>query len=228
MIQLPNVTLLCIDCVDPVRATKVIEICKSKCEFGAVKLLTDADVPGSTKIMPLKSLVAYSVFMLTQVYKYVDTSHMLIVQRDGWILNANSWRDAWLQYDYIGPLFMQYNHVGSGGFSLRSKRLMQAVASNTSQWNGTQEHADVIQSRQGYYEDGHISFHRLYKKFNIAPLEVAADFAQGGNRDPLYFREYPFGYHRTWQDIDFATGRVDSSDTTKDIHVTYDDVIDTV
>lgn len=226
-LQLPTVTLMCIDCVNAERAIRVLEHCKSKVDFGAVKLLTSIPVEYEHRIAipALNSLIAYSVFMLTKVREYIDTNHVLIVQRDGWILNASAWDPKWLDLDYIGPLFMQYDRVGSGGFSLRSKRLMMEVARTMPSWDGTQSGAETIQRDLGYYEDGVISFGRRVPA-TIAVPQQAADFAQGGNRNPLYFRGRPFGFHRTWQDIDFKTGLVDSSDTSKDIHVTYDEEID--
>lgn len=224
-LQLPSVTLMIVDCVDVPRAIKVLEHCKSKVDFGAVKLLTSlpCDYEHRVEIMPLTSLIMYSIFMLTKVHEYIDTPHVLIVQRDGWILNPESFDPAWLELDYIGPLFMQYDKVGSGGFSLRSKRTTEDAV-RYFDWDGTEFGANQIQSKLSYYEDGIISFNSLGLK--IGSLEQAANFAQGGNRNPKYFREKPFGFHRTWQEIDFKTGRVDSSDLSKDLHVTYDHEID--
>jgi hypothetical protein len=228
-LQLTTVTLMCIDCLNTERAIKVLERCKQKADFGAVKLLTSipTDYPHAVNITPLHSLVAYSVFMLTRCHEYIDTPHVLIVQRDGWILNPESFDPAWLELDYIGPLFVQYDKVGSGGFSLRSKKIMQHVSEKNLVWDGTQQHAEYIQARVGYYEDGVICLnHGINKGFKIASNEQAAAFGQGGNRNPVYFREKPFGFHRTWQEIDFKTGIVDSSDLSKDLHSTYDHEID--
>lgn len=229
-LQLPSVTLLATDCVDANSAIKVLEHCKSKVDFADVKLLTNipVDYPHKVKIMPLNSLIAYSIFMLTKVHEYIDTPHVLIVQRDGWILNSQSWNDDWLQLDFIGPLFMQYDKVGSGGFSFRSKRLMENTAKNTPEWDGTDKHAHEIQKTLDYYEDGMICLSGKYSAFKIATKEQAADFATGGNRNPKYFRDYPFGFHRTFQYINFRTGFVDNSDLSRDLTVSYDEEIDSL
>ena len=222
-LQLPTVTLVCIDCIDSKGAIRVLEHCKTMADFGEVKLLSSIPVnyQHRVKIMPLNSLVAYSIFMLTRFHEYIDTEHCLIVQRDGWILNPESFDEKWLtELDYIGALFMQYDKVGSGGFSLRTKRLMQKAAEVTPQWDGTDAHAHEIQ--QTLYEDGMICFSEKYSGFRIATPEQAANFSQGGNRNPAYFRERPFGFHRTWQKIDFKTGIVDSSDTSQDVSQSYD------
>lgn len=229
-LSLPNVTLMCIDCVDAHKAIRILEHCKSKVDFGDVKLLTHIPVsyPGKTKIMPLNSLIAYSIFMLTRVFQYIETDYVQIVQRDGWILNPESFNHDWLKLDYIGPIFIQYDKSASGGFSLRSKRLMENTAKNTPEWDGTDRHAHEIQKGLDFYEDGMICLSGRYSEFKVGTLEQCADYAQGGNRNPVYFRELPYGFHRTFQEIDFKTGLVDSSDLTKDLHVSYDHEIDTL
>jgi hypothetical protein len=228
-LQLPTITLLIADDIAPERAKNVLEICKRHADFGAVKLLTSKEVEGAIKIQPLNSLIAYSVFMLTEAYRHVETEHCLVVQRDGFILNPESWKPEWLELDYVAPIFMQTyadgEKVGSGGFSLRSKLMMKRIAHEYPVWDGTQEHAEKLQSRLGFYEDGVISF-KHKKNFKIASLEQAADFGQGGNRNIDYYRHKPFGFHRTWQKIDFKTGIVDSSDESRDLCRSYDEEID--
>lgn len=207
-LQLPTTTLLIADCVNANRAIKVLEHCKSLADFGAVKLLTHIpiDYLHRVKIRPLNSLIAYSIFMLTKAHEYVDTQHCLIVQRDGWILNPQSFNPEWLKLDFIGPIFVQYDKVGSGGFSLRSKKLMQATAERTPKWDWTQKQALEIQSTLDYYEDGVICLSGKFSDFKIASLEQAAMWAQGGNRNPKYYRSNSFGYHGTWQNINHQTG----------------------
>ena len=211
-LNLSSVTLVCVDDIDPHGAKKVLEWCKSMVDFGDVKLLTSlpCDYP-SIKIMPLRSLVAYSIFMLTRLHEYIDTPNLLIVQRDGFILNPSSWDNEWLELDYIGGLFIQEDRVGSGGFSLRSKRIMQAVSETIPYWDGTQKGADEIQSSLGFYEDGILSLGDFGRQFKIGSLEQAAKFSQAGNMNLNYYIEKPFGFHRLSQYIDFNTGQVSSS-----------------
>jgi len=210
-LQLSNVTLLIADSVNAKGAINVLEHCKNLCDFGAVKLLTDIEIDYEHKVTipKLNSLVAYSIFMLTKCKDYFDTDHVLIVQRDGFILNPEAWNAAWLEYDYIAPLFVQVDKVGSGGFSLRSKKCMEDIAKITPEWDWTQSEADRIQNIMNYYEDGVISYSGL--DFKFAPLEEAAKFASGGNPNLNYYIEKPFGFHRTTQYIDFNTGQVSSS-----------------
>jgi len=189
-INLPSVTLMCIDCVDAQRALSVLEVCQKEINFGSVKLLTSIPIENKyvVKIKPLNSLIAYSIFMMSKCYQYIDTEFVLISQRDGFIINPSSWDDNFLKYDFIGPLFIQYPKVGSGGFSLRSKKIMEAISKTIPDWDWTQRGADKIQSGISMYEDGMISLSQFGKAFNIAPPEVACEFAQGGNNPNTFVK----------------------------------------
>lgn len=211
-LQLPNVTLMCIDGVSAHRAAKVLEICKEKADFGAVKLLTHLNInnPHRVEIMPLHTLIAYSIWCLTEMYKHFETSHVLCVQRDGWILNTSAWKDSWLNYDYVAPLFVQHDDVGSGGFSLRSKKIMEAAARRIGAWDGTQKHADGLQvNKARSYEDGVLSLTMRHEGiFSYAPKEEAMQFAQGGNKNQQYYYGAPFGFHGDRQEINHESGFV--------------------
>lgn len=55
----------------------------------------------------------------------------MIVQWDGFILDARLWSNEYLAYDYIGARWKSFDdeaNVGNGGFSIRSRRLLQATA----------------------------------------------------------------------------------------------------
>ncbi len=83
------------------------------------------------EIERLGSSAAYSDFMLQKLGGLIATSHALIVQWDGHIIDAARWRDELLDYDYVGASWPQFDdgfNVGNGGFSLRSRRLLEACA----------------------------------------------------------------------------------------------------
>lgn len=213
-LALPQVTLFCADCVDADRAVDVLEKCRAVIDFGAVKLLTSrpTDYPHKIAIAPLTSLVAYSIFMLKHAADFVETAHFLVVQWDGYVINVESWNPNWLTLDYIGPLYQQYPIVGSGGFSLRSRKIMTRIGQFVPEWDGTAKDADRVQATLGSYEDGVVSLARRpqleEEGFKYATVEQAAAFAQGGNNDPRWHVERPFGFHRKWANINFETGIV--------------------
>jgi GT2 family glycosyltransferase len=148
-LELPSVTMVCVDSLNLDRALYAIRRTAKEIKCGKVKLFTHFDKPANVedsiefvKITPVNSRQDYSVFCSRHLNDYIDTKHFLIVQYDGYALNQDSWSDEFLQYDYIGPVVTK-NHgggcwsgytaefgeriVGNGGFSLRSKKLLEVI-----------------------------------------------------------------------------------------------------
>ena len=136
MTELPKVTLICIDCYNYGKAADAIYKSLKEIKPAAVKFLTDIKVKLDgievVKIDPIKSKEAYSEFCVKQINKYFDTEFCLVIQHDGYVLNGDVWTDEFLQYDYIGAPWLESDgkNVGNGGFSLRSKKLCDALAND--------------------------------------------------------------------------------------------------
>ncbi len=138
MLQLPDVTLVCIDTANHALALRALAHSSSSARFARVLLLTDA-LPDSivapvdvevAAIAPLTSRDAYSNFVLKDLLQYIHTEHVLLVQWDGYVINPGAWNDAFLACDYLGAKWFWHNdgmRVGNGGFSLRSRRLLAAL-----------------------------------------------------------------------------------------------------
>jgi len=128
---LSNTTLLGLDCVNIERLKLAADICQKDFEFGAVKLLSSISDDDSRVILvdPVSSIAEYSRFCLKQMADFINTDFVLIIQYDGFILNPDAWVDEFLKYDYLGaPWWYGDDHnVGNGGFSLRSKRLLDML-----------------------------------------------------------------------------------------------------
>jgi hypothetical protein len=137
---LEQVTLCCVDTTARLPwAIRAIGLCLQHVRFAEVLLFTDrplpADLPCPPEVRvlplaPLGSVEAYSHFMLKELAVWVRSSHVLVVQWDGYILNPAAWRDEFLAYDYLGAPWTHEAEpfkVGNGGFSLRSRRLLQAL-----------------------------------------------------------------------------------------------------
>ena len=146
MKNLPDVTLVMITSLDRDTSVKVLRHCKKRISFGAVKLLTDmkfSKPPKGIEVVPIDkitSLPQYSHFVVNKLVDHVETSHCLLVQTDGFIINPGEWDDEFLKYDYVaGPWAPFANMVtgpglkgwitGCGGFSLRSHKFLKAVSS---------------------------------------------------------------------------------------------------
>lgn len=141
MLKLPQVTLACVDTRLPRMALDAMILCLDQVQFGDALLFTCpnhglTDVPDGIRVIELdsiNSIEAYSRFLLKGMGPYLHTSHMLIVQWDGYVLDPTMWRDAYLDVDYIGAVWPQYDdahRVGNGGFSLRSRKLLDALTSD--------------------------------------------------------------------------------------------------
>lgn len=189
--MLPNVTLIGIDCVDIERLRLAADISTKEIAFGAVKLLTSikSDDSRIVQISPIRSTREYSDFIIKELSKYVDTDFAIVFQYDGFILNASAWSDAFLQYDYIGAPWYHLGdlHVGNGGFSLRSKRLIDWLAKN---WNTVGVRIDpedvfIAKFARPYLERAGMSF---------APEDIAGQFSKEGNQHSVVWNG-EFGFH---------------------------------
>lgn len=145
MLKLPNVTLVAVSSVDLEGTDLALRISSNDIEFGAIKFLcSEIWSPSDSKIemvdIPKLNFVGYSQFVLNSLFNYVETDFCLLVQADGFVLNASRWKADFLKYDFIGApwpvdfefgsgrLNLSRNNVGNGGFSLRSKKLLYQTA----------------------------------------------------------------------------------------------------
>jgi hypothetical protein len=153
MINLKNISLVIIDGKgDDLNAVKALKHSSKNINFGSVKYITAGEFkPKFCEIhkIPKMSYEGYSAFCLTKLINYVDTDYVLILNSDGFVVNPHLWTDEFLNYDYLGAPWNRsvlYNnikdkniladpliesnfnyHIGNGGFSLRSKKLLKEV-----------------------------------------------------------------------------------------------------
>lgn len=198
-IQLPNVTLVCIDTFSPSRGHAAIENCLQYADFGKAFLLgrklkseeKDYYKHQSVYHFPINTITskeAYSYFVFKELRKYIITDYVMICQYDGFIINPEAWTDEFLQYDYIGaPWWYDDNHnVGNGGFSLRSKRLMNFLANNLKPIFGTHPEDERICRNYRDEIEG--------AGFTYAPEPLAERFSWEGNGKHTTYKG-SFGFH---------------------------------
>jgi hypothetical protein len=139
-ISLPEVTLCCVDTRSTEQAVFALRQCMSQVKFAKTLLLGNQEgvLPATeteehiecVRIPTMRNIDDYSRFMLTELVNFVDTSHVLVVQWDGYIRDAALWQSEFLNYDYIGAPWHHKRRpvaVGNGGFSLRSRALLHAL-----------------------------------------------------------------------------------------------------
>ena len=210
MIKVPDVTLIAIDCTDRIRGTiEALNTCVKSMEFGDVVLLRHEkpnDLPSfitHKEIKEIKNIDAYNSFIFLELYKYFDTSHVLLCQDHAYIINPEMWDDEWLKWDYIGSPWAivpnaytanngERSRVGNGGFSIRSKKICRLPSEKG--WG--------LREERGFKnEDGQICCYwkkeMLIEGVKYAPLEVAVKF---GYEKPMEENNYgnvkAFGFHR--------------------------------
>lgn len=192
-LALPQVTLCAVTSVNVLATIRALHHSMTQVNFASCKLFTHADIPLAhdgievIKIDCLGTAEAYSKFILKHLADHIDTSHCLIAQWDGHVVDASKWQPAFLDFDYIGarwPQFDDGHDVGNGGFSLRSRRLMEACQSLEFQCSHPEDLAIARVNRRCLEQLG----------MRFANGAMADDFSVERKESPLS----SFGYHGVW------------------------------
>ncbi len=131
--RLDRVSLVCVENHRLHLAQYAMERCLRAFEFHEALLLSSLPVPPHPRlahapIRPLRSVAEYSAFMVHELGDAITGDFALVTQWDGFIQRPELWDDRFLEYDYIGaPWPGRTPSVGNGGFSLRSRRLLDAL-----------------------------------------------------------------------------------------------------
>lgn len=136
--EVESTTLIVADCANPDLALRALRLSMRDLRFAAVKLFTDRDInaPDITveRIPTIASHAQYSRFIAKELLSHIDTEYVLVAQWDGYVINANTWTPEFLLYDYLGARWDHaqmreeaHHNVGNGGFSLRSRTLLEAL-----------------------------------------------------------------------------------------------------
>ena len=208
-LELPNITLIAATSVEIDQHQIALKISSKNIGFGAVKLLSSS--PPEKKYpdieyvsIPQMNMSGQNRLLLKNLHKYFETSHCLYVQADSFVVNASSWKDEFLDFDYIGAPWTNEvkinpnlvlnlkNTVGCGGFSLRSRKLLETTAKiNFDSLKFPTENEDIIVCHYLYEE-------MLKKGIRFAPPELAAQFAmehEKTNNSYGYDVNSVFGFH---------------------------------
>ena len=171
------ITLVAVDCAYAPLAAAALARSASALPVARVLLLTDSTVTHdgveAVAIPSIRSRAAYSRFMVKELAHHITTDYALVVQWDGFVIDGTMWANEFWNYDYIGakwPHVAAEFRVGNGGFSLRSKRLLNALVDPAITLNSEENEDEAICIR-----------HRelLEKKYSIvfADERVADRFA---------------------------------------------------
>jgi len=137
-------------------------------------------------IKKINSIEDYNQIILSKIANDIVLNHYLIIQYDGFAINENNFNQIFFEYDYIGAPWPQFseNNVGNGGFSLRSKKLIEAAA-NIASKRAHNEAEDIFLCRTA---------HRLLNdtyKINYASEQIAKSFSF----ESPFSKRNTFGFH---------------------------------
>lgn len=192
MKHIPNVTLVSVATTEVEATAKALEYSTRSLKFDKVLLLShynpnpDSDVYEFIQISPFNNVGEWGAFVVFELYKYIETDHIILVHADGFIVNPEKWQDDFLDYDYIGapwPLpkddysyrdfYGNIIRVGNS-VSLRSLKLLKLPSELELDWDNV-DHGF-------FHEDGFLAVqnrHVLQKNgIEFAPLSVAVAFSR--------------------------------------------------
>jgi tetratricopeptide (TPR) repeat protein len=178
-VKIEDTTLCCIDCNNYPLAIRALKLSLAGCEFPRAIFFTDRDFDLApievARIQPIRSLQDYSTFVMKHLLRHIDTEYVLLVQWDGYIVNPESWSEQFQLFDYVGarwPHSVLEGHteydVGNGGFSLRSRALLEALQDDSIIGSHPEDSA-ICRTYRNYLETAH--------NITFAPAAVADQFS---------------------------------------------------
>jgi hypothetical protein len=206
-INLPDVTLLAISSIMIPETIRALQISMENLNFDDVKFISHIkpeNLPENIKheyCPEIKSSGDFDIYAFEELGKHIETTHMLMVQYHGFVIRPWLWDNEWLRYDFIGapwyeaPEFISLStgemvRVGNGGFSLRSKKLMdlpKKIGIHTISDRGYTNDDGLINS---YYRKTFLESGIIYPD-----VHVAAIFSHENNV-PENKGIATFGFHR--------------------------------
>ncbi len=193
-LSLPDVTLICVDTAHPKLALYAVARSMAWIDFGAAVLITrphhglSPPPPGLRLVTDgtIRTVQDYSKFMLRGLSPYVKTSHCLVIQWDGFVLDPSMWSDDFLRFDYIGPIWERLQNQErcscTGGFTLRSRRLLTALLDERIESDKAEDVCIALEYRDALERHHDIRY---------ADRPTASRFAI----EDLYLSPSAFGFH---------------------------------
>lgn len=217
MKELDNVTLLVVSSIKFKSTLHALEECRKKIKFHKTLLIShekpafypdDIEWQECPRICNIND---YNRYMIYDLHKHVETDFCLCINYDGYVVNPDKWDDEFLNWDYIGAPWLLRNdayidpfgnhiRVGNGGFSLRSRKLLNVPNLTEVPFEVNTGNFYKHMNAGLYNEDGNICVHNrhIFEKFGckFAPLEVAIRFSKE-NEVPEAVGIDAFGFHNS-------------------------------
>lgn len=207
MLDLNNVTLIALTSVRIPQTIKALEYSSKNIKFGAIKLASDIkpdDLPNYiTHEYTEKSsnIDEWNYNIIYNLPKHVNTEFCILIHDNGFIVNPTSWRNEFLEYDYIGAPWALPNDNFSfraingeiirqgNSVSLRSKKLLDAPLKYNLEWKAFHGFTN---------EDGFICVNYRHKYLEagckFADIDIAKYFSKEAEIEENKDIE-PFAFH---------------------------------
>jgi len=224
MLDLSRITLFAIDNTHRIEGTiKSLYTSMGSAKFGSVKLVTSKEYKDTYElelikdniiceemIFPVTNIDEYNYYILYELHKHIETDFVLLTQDHAFVINPESWTDEFFEYDYIGAPwpwsensyvtpFGEHIRSGNGGFSLRSKKLLEVPKKVDIPFK-LYERPDFYKmfGQKNTNEDGNICVHNRHifieQGCKFPPVEIAAKFSHESSV-PENQGIIPFGFH---------------------------------
>jgi len=207
MLKLKNVTLVALTSVRLEQTIKALSYSSREIEFGSIKILSDLEpkeLPNYItyeKTNKSSSIDEWNYNVIYNLPNHIETEFAILIHDNGFIVNPNSWRQDFLDYDYIGapwPLpvddFSYRDKDGNiirvgNSVSLRSKKLLDVPIKKNLEWKSfhgfTNEDGFIcVNYRHKYLEEG----------CKFADIDIAKYFSHE-NYLPEFSNIAPFCFH---------------------------------
>jgi hypothetical protein len=216
MLKLPNVTIAALACTHIDETVRALKYSMRDIVFGGAVLashIKPCNLPADIRyesVSQNKTIDDFNYKMIYEMHKYIRTEFMLLIHYDGFVINPQSFRNEFLNYDYIGAPWPKNKSLSDAdgnicrvgnSVSLRSKRLMELPAKLNLPFspldfapykNMTNEDLFICVKNKRIFEKNGMSF---------APLEIAKYFSHEANIaeirgiKPFVFHDY-FGANK--------------------------------
>jgi hypothetical protein len=210
MLNLTNITLVCVEGTERENSIKnaydALIVSSRDINFSDVVLISPKNYVNSKfnhiQIKPF-SWIGYNQFIVHELNDYINSDFCIVIQSDGFITNPHLWTNDFLNYDYIGHSFdfnrypdqikgvnpdvlkrkgiYGLNRVGNGGFSFRSKKLLQLSQKIKTKCEGPED-AFICNDNYDYFISNGIKF---------GTVEIADKFS----KDFGDYKNDTFGFH---------------------------------
>jgi hypothetical protein len=156
------------------------------------------DLPIIT-VPPIQNMGEYNQIITRELANHINSDYCLVIQYDGFIINPDQFSPHFYFYDYIGAPWHHFGPptVGNGGFSWRSRKLIETVASMPYTDATLPEDLFICLQQRPLLEATHgIAF---------APADIAAHFSV----ESIPVRFPTFGFHGIFHLPDIYRNEID-------------------